>query len=79
MIRYLNLSKIVSYFLSDSNNDRYLNPSYFLTNPLALSKIIGEGFAPCQGSYATSYVKKFSHNVLFNKMLSRSRSLILIM
>ena len=54
MIRYLNLSKIISYFLSDSNNDRYLNPSYFLTNPLALSKIIGEGFAPCQGFYATS-------------------------
>ena len=51
MIRYLNLSKIISYFLSDSNNDRYLNPSYFLTNPLALSKIIGESFAPCQRFY----------------------------
>ena len=44
-----------------------------------MSKIMCDGFAPYEVLYTTSLIKKSSYDFLSNKVLSRSRSLILIM
>ena len=67
IIRYLIISTTFSYISSEQNNARYLVPSYFLTYPKAISKIIRKGFAPYGVSHTTPKIKK-KFLMIFNLM-----------
>ena len=45
LMKYLTLLKI-AFYISESNNARYLVPLYSLINPSTLSNITCKGFAP---------------------------------
>ena len=67
-----------SYF-SLPNNTKYLAPSKTLINPTILSNLIPEGLKSIKLLYGMLRNKIFSRDFLSIKMLSRSKSSVLIM
>ena len=78
-MRYLILWKIL--YSSEWNNARYLVLTYFLIYPSTLLKVICQGFSlygMFYGVLYATYIKIFSHDFSFSKILSRG-ILLLIM
>ena len=67
-----------SYF-SLPNNTKYLAPSKTLINPTILSNLIREGLKSIKLLYGMLRNKIFSRDFSSIKMLSRSKSSVLIM
>ena len=64
-------------YLSRPNNTRYSVQSQSLINPYKAMNIISKGFAPIKVLYKT-WIKIFFYVLLSNKILSKSKSSILV-